>query len=69
MDLFSTNENGKIKTHVHNGQGHSVCGTADDIWEDYEKVLDLPKHNKITCSKCKEQIRYVLKLAKKYGIK
>ena len=70
MDLYSTNKNGKIITHLHTGNaGHFYCGLADDYCEDDEKVLENHQHNKITCKDCITQIKRTVRLAKKYGIK
>jgi hypothetical protein len=70
MDLYSTNKKGKIITHLHTGNaGHFYCGLADDYFEDDEKVLGEPRHNKVTCKDCIKQIKRTLKLARRYEIK
>tara|TARA_R110000803_G_scaffold35405_8_gene76597 strand:- start:1555 stop:1767 length:213 start_codon:yes stop_codon:yes gene_type:complete len=70
MDLYSTNKKGKVITHLHSGgEAHFMCGLADDYYEDDEKVIGYAHHNTITCKGCLTQVKNVLRLAKKYGVK
>lgn len=64
MHLFSSIENGKKITHIHNGANTSFCGHSD-VYKVEEKVL----HKKPNCKECIKVIKDTLKVAKNWNIK
>lgn len=63
MKLYGLKNGEEVIVHIHDGNGHTFCGIADDLFESYKAG------NHLTCKECRTLVLEVLRIAKKYNIK